>query len=48
MSDKDLLETKIYMRTITDALTCANDIAVREVAKVQFKDYVKILIDSMK
>ena len=44
----DLMAAKIYMRTLTDALTCANDIAVREAAKVHFKDYVKTLVDSMK
>ena len=48
MKGEDLLATKIYMRTLTDALTCANDIAVREAAKVHFKEYVKTLIDSMK
>ena len=48
MSEEDLLATKIYMRTLTDALRCASDIAEQEAAKIHYKDYVKLLIDSMK
>mmetsp|Transcript_19851 Transcript_19851/g.24542 ORF Transcript_19851/g.24542 Transcript_19851/m.24542 type:complete len:96 (-) Transcript_19851:264-551(-) len=48
VSEDDLLATKIYMRTLADALSCANDIAEREAAKKHYKEYVKTLIDSMK
>ena len=48
LNGDDVLATKIYMRTLTDALNCASDIAVREAAKNHFKDNVKTLIDSMK
>ena len=36
------------MRTFTDALQCAEDIAEREAAKTHYKDYVGQLIKSMK
>ena len=36
------------MRTFTDALECAKDIAEREAAKAHYKDYVKDLTTSMK
>ena len=48
MSNDDLLQTKIYMRTFTDALECAKDIAEKEAAKAHYKDYVKDLTTSLK
>ena len=44
MSKEDLLDTKIYMRTFTDALQCAKDIAEREASKAHYKHYVGELI----
>ena len=48
LSNEDLLSTKIYMRTLTDALQCAHDIAEREAAKAHYKEYVRTLVNSMK
>ena len=48
LTKEDLLATKIYMRTFTDALQCAEDIAEREAAKAQYKEYVTRLIGAMR
>ena len=48
LSDEDLLQTKIYMRTLTDALQCSQDMAEREAARFHYKDYVSTLVYSLK
>ena len=48
LSDEDIVQTKIYMRTLTDALQCAQDVAEREAARTHYKDYVRTLVNSLK
>ena len=44
MSDEDLRQTKIYMRTFQDAICCAKDIAERESARSHYKHYIKVML----
>ena len=36
------------MRTFTDALACAQDVAEKDAARTHYKDYVSTLIDSLR
>ena len=48
LTQEDLLQTKIYMRTITDALQCAQSIAENDAAKTHYKEYMSQLINSLR
>ena len=44
MSEDDVKNVKVYMRTFKDAIDCARDIADRESARTQYKHYVKMML----
>ena len=48
LTEQDLHEAKVYLRTFNDACICVDDIAQREAAKAHYKDYIKQLIDGLK
>mgnify|MGYP001359759323 CR=1 FL=1 len=44
LSDSDVTDARIFMRTFTDALNCAQEIANKEAARAHYKDQVRILM----
>ena len=38
LSESDITDAKIFMRTFTDALNCAEEIASKEAARAHYKD----------
>ena len=46
LTEEDIKQTKIYMRTFNDAVNCTKDIAQKEAAKAHYKHYVKLMLDN--
>ncbi len=44
LSESDVTDAKVFMRTFTDALNCAQEIATKEAARAHYKDQVRILM----
>ena len=44
LSESDVTDAKVFMRTLTDALNCAEEIASKEAARAHYKDQVRILM----
>ena len=44
-TEKDMFETKVYLRSFNEAVDCLDDISHREAAKVHYKSYIKQLVD---
>ena len=44
LSDSDVNDARVFMRTFTDALNCAEEIASKEAARAHYKDQVRILM----
>ena len=38
LSESDVTDAKVFMRTLTDALNCAEEIACKEAARAHYKD----------
>ena len=38
LSESDVTDAKVFMRTLTDALNCAEEIASKEAARAHYKD----------
>ena len=44
-TQKEMFETKVYLRSFNEAVDCLDDIAHRESAKAHYKSYIKQLVD---
>lgn len=38
LTEQDICDTKVFMRTFKDALSCAEDIAQKEASRAHYKD----------
>ena len=43
LTDQDVVDTKVFLRTINDAMICAQDIAQMEAGRAHYRDYVRLL-----
>ena len=48
MTEADLFDAKIYLRSINDAAECVDHILEREVARSHYRWHIKLLSDGLK
>lgn len=48
LSDEDIINSKVFIRTFVDALSCAEDIAQKEASRAHYKDQVKIMMRNLR
>ena len=48
LTEQDSFDAKVFLRSFNDALSCAQEIAEREAARAQYKEYVRALITATK
>jgi len=48
LSDEDIINSKVFMRTFVDALSCAEDIAQKDASRAHYKDQIKILMRNIR
>ena len=48
LSDLDLYNAKVFLRSFNDALDCVKDNAMRQTAQAHYKDYISTLMRAMR
>ena len=48
LTDADVLGIKVFMRSYNDAIKCSNEIAQKDTATDHYKNYIKVLVTSLK